>query len=150
MKHIIYFIFICSMTILLMATGTSCCEQIIDREPVVHISAVGEIYDLDGNSIAGLEVTPCTIVGGSYQQIGSPVMTNEEGIYRIDITTRPWTYLVVKVKDIDGPANGGTFIDTKLVESIDYQRVQLNDNGTTWDFGTIMILFPSIRLTHKE
>lgn len=150
MKQSFHSIIICIIAFLL-AAGTGCTEQIVPRSAEVHLSISGKVVGPDGKPIAGLEVTPyINSLAIEIQQIASPVITDQNGDYHIETKTWPCDFLTFIVRDIDGPDNGGTFSDYRSLLTIWYNDTRMTDTGTIWDFGTVEVEVPIIRMKPVE
>ena len=146
------FFLLCTLLSLLPAAG--CNEIAIDKEPVVRMIFSGSVVNQDGQPIPGLKVEPCAegwLPDSPYLEfivIGDPVFTDQAGVYRFDLTTKPWQNVSVIAHDVDGLENGLYLTHSQLWWLIDYSKSRLEIGDNTWDFGTVSFEFP--RMIMKE
>lgn len=133
------------LTLLMLLPAAGCNEIAIDKEPVVRLIFSGSITNLDGQPIPGLMVEPYAVDWSAedpsreLMSIGDPVLSDQAGVYRFDITTKPWRNVCFTVQDIDGPENGSYPVNAQLWWYIDYSKAHLEVGDDTWDFGTVSI-----------
>lgn len=131
-------------TLLALVAGTGCAEDLIEMEPVVHLIITGSFVDENHLPVQGLEVwalgSDMTIPSESAIAIGEPVVTDAEGAYRIEGTTRPFTFLHIMVRGRD---NEGNLIETGALASVSFLTHELERKGNQWDFGTIERQLPA-------
>ncbi|MBQ5935628.1 MAG: radical SAM-associated putative lipoprotein [Bacteroidales bacterium] len=144
------------LTLLMLLPSAGCNEIAIDKEPVVRMVFSGSVTNMNGQPIPGLKVEPYAVnwltedPSRELMSIGDSVLTDQAGVYRFDITTKPWRNVVFTVWDIDGPENGSFQQPAQLWWYIDYSKTHLEVGDDTWDFGTISFEVPRIILNDNN
>ena len=140
-----------SMLLALLGVGASSCIFITPcmyGSPRAEWSVKGKVVDAAGKPVPGLQVVLGNRYGANYDQEYWPLdtlQTGPDGVYQVQSGGFPLSKLQVDVHDIDGPDNGGEFLDA-MVYVTDFKF----ENGDgAWYSGSAEINVPDITVTRK-
>lgn len=106
--------------------------------PYIDYNVRGKVTDKEGNPIKGIEV--------GNQEV-KPVTSGSDGSY--ELSGREWSgQTTLTFTDVDGPENGGEFIEKKV--AVEFTEADRTEKGEGWHMGTFTRSDVDATLEKKE
>lgn len=134
----------CLLLLFALVAGSGCMEDLVDKQPVLHIVVTGNYIDTLDHPVPGLEVSVAAglRIDDPWAPVAGPVLTDVSGAFRLEGTLTDPPYLLLKLTARQpGSPNEITF----FISPGSLYNAKLEEKGDKWEFGPATVEMKNIR-----
>lgn len=121
------------LALLALVAAAGCAEDLVDKQPVLHIVVTGNYIDTLNHPVPGLEVSLASGLGSQdpWLPVAGPVLTDASGAFRLEGALTDPPFMLLKLTALQPESTN----EISFFISYSFYNAKLEEKGDKWEFG---------------